>query len=199
MAERAGSAGSQRPSRRRPYPQGGKPAQRRRVRTLLRRDPRAGRGHRTVGTGNRWPLARRLRDRQHQRLTDAGFPFFESREIKHVEAALGLTPAERAVLLSDGHHAYAHCAAKTGVTHAQCWAHTRRGFFEAQAAEPEAAAEALALIGELYRIEDDIRQAGRAASARRIIGWRTPSRSSSASSPGSMNGSRRRVCCRAIR
>ena len=33
------------------------------------------------------------------------FPFFESREIKHVEAALGLTPAERAVLLSDGYHA----------------------------------------------------------------------------------------------
>ena len=88
------------------------------------------------------------------------FPFFESREIKHVEAALGLTPVERAVLLSDGYHAYAHDAAKTGVTHAQCWAHTRRGFFEAQAAEPEAAAEALALIGELYRIEDDIRQAG---------------------------------------
>ncbi|QKS30727.1 MAG: transposase [Candidatus Accumulibacter similis] len=62
----------------------------------------------------------------------------ESREIKHVEAALGLTPAERAVLLSDGYHAYAHYAAKTGITHAQCWTHTRRGFFEAQAAEPEA-------------------------------------------------------------
>jgi len=88
------------------------------------------------------------------------FPFFESREIKHVEAALGLTPAERAVLLSDGYHAYAHYAAKTGITHAQCWTHTRRGFFEAQAAEPEAAAEALALIGELYQVEEDIRQAG---------------------------------------
>jgi len=88
------------------------------------------------------------------------FPFFESREIKHVEAALGLTPAERAVLLSDGYHAYAHYAAKTGITHAQCWTHTRRGFFEAQAAEPEAGAEALALIGELYQVEEDIRQAG---------------------------------------
>jgi transposase len=87
------------------------------------------------------------------------FPFFQSREIKHVEAALGLTPVERAVLLSDGYAAYARYAAKTGIIHAQCWTHTRRGFFEAQAAEPEAAAEALALIGELYAIEEDIRRA----------------------------------------
>jgi len=99
-----------------------------------------------------WPV--------HGERDEICFPFFESREIKHVEAALGLTPAERAVLLSDGYHAYAHYAAKTGITHAQCWTHTRRGFFEAQAAEPEAAAEALALIGELYQVEEDIRQAG---------------------------------------
>ncbi|QKS28102.1 MAG: IS66 family transposase [Candidatus Accumulibacter similis] len=99
-----------------------------------------------------WPV--------HGERDEICFPFFESREIKHVEAALGLTPAERAVLLSDGYHAYAHYAAKTGITHAQCWTHTRRGFFEAQAAEPEAGAEALALIGELYQVEEDIRQAG---------------------------------------
>ncbi len=63
-------------------------------------------------------------------LDEICFPFFETREIRHVEVALGLTPAEQAVLLSDGYHAYAHYAAKTGITHAQCWAHTRRGFFE---------------------------------------------------------------------
>ena len=80
-------------------------------------------------------------------LEEICFPFFPSREIKHVEAALGLTPAERAVLLSDGYHAYAHYADKTGITHAQCWTHTRRGFFEAQAVEPEAAGQALELIG----------------------------------------------------
>ena len=102
--------------------------------------------------GHFWPV--------HRERDDICFPFFESREIKHVEAALGLTPAERAVLLSDGYRAYAHYAAKTGNTHAPCWAHTRRGFFEAQAAEPEAATEALALIGELYQVEEDIRQAG---------------------------------------
>jgi transposase len=66
MARRAGSAGSQRPSRRRPYPQSAQPAQRRRVRILLRRDPRADRGRRTVCTGNPWPLARGLRDHPSQ-------------------------------------------------------------------------------------------------------------------------------------
>ena len=91
-------------------------------------------------------------------LDEICFPFFPSREIKHVETALGLTPAERAVLLSDGYHAYAHYADKTGITHAQCWAHTRRGFFEAQTVEPEAASQALALIGELYQVEEHIRE-----------------------------------------
>lgn len=91
-------------------------------------------------------------------LDELCFPFFASREIKHVKAALGLTPAERAVLLSDGYHAYAHYAAKTGITHAQCWAHTRRGFFEAQTVEPEAALQALTLIGELYQVEEHLRR-----------------------------------------
>jgi transposase len=42
------------------------------------------------------------------------FPFFESRRAEHVEQALGLKPAQGAVLLSDGYSAYAHYAAKTG-------------------------------------------------------------------------------------
>ncbi|MBL0351485.1 MAG: transposase [Dechloromonas sp.] len=86
------------------------------------------------------------------------FPFFASREFKHVEAALGLTAAEGAVLLSDGYQAYSHYAAQIGITHAQCWAHTRRKFFDAQDAEPEAAAQALALIGDLYQVEERIRE-----------------------------------------
>lgn len=65
-------------------------------------------------------------------------------------------PCAGAVLLSDGYEAYASCAKKSGVTHAQCWVHARRGFFEAQAAEPQAAGEALRQIGALYEIEDDI-------------------------------------------
>jgi transposase len=90
-------------------------------------------------------------------LDEVCFAFFESRRAEHVEQALGLKPAEGAVLLSDGYSAYAHYAAKTGITHAQCWAHTRRHLFEAQGAEPEAAAHALDLIGALYQVEADIR------------------------------------------
>jgi hypothetical protein len=85
------------------------------------------------------------------------FPFFESRRAEHVEQALGLTHAQGAVLLSDGYAAYTRYANKTGLTHAQCWAHTRREFFEAQAVEPHAAARALAFIGGLYAVEACIR------------------------------------------
>lgn len=81
------------------------------------------------------------------------FPFFESRRAEHVEQALGLTPAEGTVLLSDGYRAYARYADKSGITHAQCWAHTRRAFFEAQHAEPQVAATALDFIGGLYAVE----------------------------------------------
>ena len=86
------------------------------------------------------------------------FPFFESRRAEHVQQALGLTVAEAAVLLSDGYAAYGRYAEKTGLTHAQCWAHTRRGFFEAQRVEPEAAAEALERIGAIYAVEAQIRE-----------------------------------------
>ena len=62
------------------------------------------------------------------------------------------------MLLTDGYAAYSEYAKKTKVTHAQCWAHTRRLFFEAQAAEPEAVAIALEYIGALYVIEETIRE-----------------------------------------
>ena len=62
-------------------------------------------------------------------LDEVCFPFFESRRHEHVEAALGLTHAEGAVLLSDGYSAYAQYAEKAKITHAQCWAHyLERGF-----------------------------------------------------------------------
>ena len=86
------------------------------------------------------------------------FPYFESRRHEHVQAALGLNQIEGAVLLSDGYAAYAEYAKKCGLTHAQCWAHTRRLFFEAQQVEPEATAAALELIGALYAVEEYIRE-----------------------------------------
>ena len=86
------------------------------------------------------------------------FPFFESRRHEHVQQALGLKQPGDAVLLSDGYEAYASYAKKVGVTNAQCWAHSRRGFFEAKGAEPHAAAEALRQIGALYKIEQELRE-----------------------------------------
>ena len=86
------------------------------------------------------------------------FAFFESRRHEHVQQALGLEQPGDAVLLSDGYAAYASYAKKVGVTHAQCWSHSRRAFFEAQGAEPQAAAQALRQIGQLYDIEREIRK-----------------------------------------
>jgi transposase len=87
------------------------------------------------------------------------FPFHASREAKHVLATLGHDPPAGAVLLSDGYAAYARYAEQCGLTHAQCWAHTRRKFFDAQAIEPERAAAALDMIGALYAVEAEIREA----------------------------------------
>jgi transposase len=85
------------------------------------------------------------------------FPHFESRRHEHVQQALGLSVVPGGVLLTDGYAAYERYALKSGITHAQCWTHSRRGFFEAQDAEPQAASEALRQIGALYEIEDEIR------------------------------------------
>ena len=91
-------------------------------------------------------------------LDEVCFPFFESRQIKHVQEALGLNPVERGVALADGYSAYEHYTKKTGLTHAQCWAHTRRHLFEAKDSDPALAAQGLDLIGGLYAVEERIRE-----------------------------------------
>jgi transposase len=96
------------------------------------------------------------------------FPHFESRRHEHVEHALGLHRAPGTVLLSDGYEAYASYAKKTGIKNAQCWAHSRRAFFEAQGAEPQDAAEALRQIGVLYDIEVAIREDKLSGEAKRL-------------------------------
>ena len=84
------------------------------------------------------------------------FTYTPSRAAGHVIDVLG--EAFSGTLVSDGYEAYARYARQhEQVTHAQCWAHTRRYFERAKEADPEAAAEALGLIGELYRIEAHIR------------------------------------------
>jgi len=87
---------------------------------------------------------------------EIAFSYSSSRASRQVREVLG--DDFEGTLISDGYKAYeryAHHHPK--MTHAQCWAHTRRYFEKAEAAEPNAVAEALALIGEMYAQEQVIR------------------------------------------
>jgi transposase len=85
------------------------------------------------------------------------FTYSASRARQHVDTLL---ETFEGTLLTDGYAAYERFAAnRPEVTHAQCWAHTRRCFERAEQAEPEAVAEALERIGALYRVEAEIRKA----------------------------------------
>ena len=81
---------------------------------------------------------------------------------------LGANLAPGTVLLSDGYGAYDAYARTTGITHAQCWAHSRRGIFEAKDAEPQAAGQALEQIAALYKVEENIRERKLAGEAKRL-------------------------------
>ena len=87
---------------------------------------------------------------------EIAFSYSPSRASAHVREVLGET--FKGTLVTDGYEAYAKYAKNHAlVTHAECWAHTRRYFEKAAAAEPEATQEALAIIGALYQHEQTIR------------------------------------------
>lgn len=98
--------------------------------------------------GYLWPL--------YGEANEIVFGYTPSRAAGHVHDVLG--ESFSGTLVSDGYEAYARYARHNpSVTHAECWAHTRRYFERAKEADPQAAAKALGLIGELYRIEAHIR------------------------------------------
>jgi len=81
------------------------------------------------------------------------FTYSGSRARRVIEQILN--DSFRGTLISDGYSAYASYVAKTDdVMHAQCWAHTRRQFFEAKDDEPLLVDEMLERIGVLYGFED---------------------------------------------
>jgi transposase len=85
---------------------------------------------------------------------EVAFPWFPTRGSPNVQALLG---EYRGTLLSDGYAAYArYVAGADNVVHAQCWAHSRRHFIDAETAEPELSADALARIRSLYKEEEDL-------------------------------------------
>jgi len=86
------------------------------------------------------------------------FAYQPGRSGNDMKRALGVDLPAGAVLLTDGYDVYARYAKRIGLTHAQCWAHSRRYFYDAADVEPTKAAEALDLIGALYKIEAQIRE-----------------------------------------
>ena len=56
-------------------------------------------------------------------------------------------------LVADAHAVFDHLYRRGDVIEVGCWAHCRRYFFKALGSDPERARQALALIGELFRLE----------------------------------------------
>jgi transposase len=97
------------------------------------------------------------------------FFYYPSRSSGHVAEAFGLKPPDNAVLQTDGYTVYEAYAKQTGLTHAQCWAHSRRKFIEARDVEPDRAEQALSIIGALYAIEEKIRDQQLSGEAKRAL------------------------------
>jgi transposase len=112
---------------------------------------KAGRqGQGQLHTGYFWPI--------YGDQDEIAFPFAASRAQAVVREALGNFCG---VLLTDGYTVYARYAQRVnGLVHAQCWAHCRRQFVEAQRVEPALVAQALDFIGHLYAQEATLRQRG---------------------------------------
>ncbi|MGE4089559.1 MAG: IS66 family transposase [Candidatus Binatia bacterium] len=103
-------------------------------------------GHKSKGklqTGYFWPI--------YGDQDEIAFPFAVTRAERVVHEVLG---AFCGVLVTDGYKVYDRFVRSgQAIVHAQCWAHTRRKFIEAQTAEPELVAQALEQIGTLYAFE----------------------------------------------
>ena len=110
---------------------------------------RAGPGKKAgrIKTGYFWPV---LGDRD-----EIAFQFAPTRSHRVVMETLG---GYAKTLVTDGYAAYDDYTEKvSGLVHAQCWAHTRRKFVEAEASEPKLCGRILDQIAALYEQEATIR------------------------------------------
>lgn len=79
---------------------------------------------------------------------------------KHNSAAVdAMLAGYKGYLVADAHVVYDHLYATGDVVEVACWAHQRRYAYKALESDPERARAALALIGELFRIERTIAEA----------------------------------------
>ena len=103
-------------------------------------------GHRSKGklqTGYFWPV--------YGDQDEIAFPFAPTRAECVVREVLGSLCG---VLVTDGYKVYDRFVRSgEAIVRAQCWAHTRRKFVEAQPVEPGLVAQALEQIGTLYALE----------------------------------------------
>jgi len=78
----------------------------------------------------------------------------------HDSAAVDrLLGAYKGYLVADAHAVYDHLYRTGDVIEVSCWAHSRRYYWKALESDPDRARQALALIGELFRIERTIADA----------------------------------------
>lgn len=117
-------------------------------------------GHGQMKVGYFWPI--------HGDRNEVVFPFATTRAAKVVQETLR---EYAGVLLTDGYEVYERYAASiNGMVRAQCWAHSRRKFFEAEPAEPAFAAKALLYIDALYEEEATLRRTS--ASPEKVLAHR---------------------------
>ena len=87
---------------------------------------------------------------------------------KHMEATR-LLDGFKGLLQTDGYEAYRELAKNDEeIVHLGCWAHARRGFFEARLDHPREAGLILALIGRLYDFEREYRNGGLSHQQRKV-------------------------------
>lgn len=77
---------------------------------------------------------------------------------KHNSATVNaLLPGYRGIVLADAATVYDALYRSNGAVEAGCWAHCRRGFFEAMSSEPKRASVALEIIAKLYEADRSTR------------------------------------------
>ena len=94
------------------------------------------------------------------------FTYSESRARRVIEQILN--DSFTGTLVSDGYSAYASYVARTDdITHAQCWVHTRRQFFDAKDDEPVLAEEMMERMAALFSFEQECKTQGLEGEAKR--------------------------------